>query len=112
MLEEKFEELNDKLDSILKIHRSLPTWYPLTIEFAKECGYKTVDGLQKWCYRNLPPDDFVQRGRYWFIHIKSIHSAKMKLSWYTICLSVTDISRKLNDTSCLFEPTWDYNFRQ
>lgn len=78
MLDEKFQELNDKLDTILILHRSLPQWYPITQEFATECGYKTLDGLRKWCYNNLNPEDFVKRGKLWYINIKSLPIVKIK----------------------------------
>lgn len=78
MLDDKFQELNDKLDTILILHRSLPQWYPITHEFATECGYKTLDGLRKWCYNNLNPEDFVKRGKLWYINIKSLPIVKIK----------------------------------
>lgn len=78
MLHEEFEKLNNKIDSILSIHRALPQWYPITKEYAKECGYTTVWGLTKWCRSNLSPDDFVKRGKHWFINIKSLPLVKMK----------------------------------
>lgn len=80
MLQEKFEELNNKLDQVLKIHKSLPEWYPITKIFADECGYRTVWGLTKWCRSNLSPDDFVKRGKFWFIHVRSLSHVKMKAS--------------------------------
>jgi len=79
MLEEKFQELNEKLDTILIIHRSLPQWYPITQDFATECGYKTLDGLRKWCYKNLNPNDFLKRGKLWYINIKSLPLVKAKV---------------------------------
>lgn len=78
MLEEKFAEINKKLDEILAIHRALPEWYPITREFATECGYKTIDGLRKWCYNNLNPDDFVKRGKLWYINVKSLPLVKIR----------------------------------
>lgn len=78
MLLEHLESIESKLDEVLALHRSLPTWYPITREFATECGYKTIDGLRKWCYNNLHPDDFVKRGKYWFIHVSSLPHVKMK----------------------------------
>lgn len=78
MLSEQFAEINKKLDQILALHRSLPTWYPVNNEFAKECGYKTTEGLQKWCYNNLPPSDFVKKGKGWYIHVKSLPHVKMR----------------------------------
>jgi hypothetical protein len=78
MLEEKFRELNEKLDTVLSIVSAIPTWYPITREYAKECGYQTAEGLKKWCYNNLNPDDFVKKGKHWFINVRSIHLVKMK----------------------------------
>ena len=72
MLQEKFDEISVKLDKVLEIHKSIPKWYPITIEFAKECEYETTDGLRKWCLRNLPPDDFVKRGKLWWISVNSL----------------------------------------
>lgn len=73
------EEINTKLDTILQIHSALPSWLPLTKEYANECGYKTIDGLRKWCYNNLSPDEFRQKGKYWYIHRSAIHLVKRKV---------------------------------
>ena len=81
MLDEKFQELNEKLDTILTMHRALPEWYPITREFATECGYKTLDGLRKWCYNNLNPNDFLKRGKLWYINIKSLPLVKVKVNY-------------------------------
>jgi len=78
MLLERLESIESKLDDVLALHRALPTWYPITREFAAECGYKTMDGLRKWCYNNLHPDDFVKRGKHWFIHIGSLPMVKIR----------------------------------
>lgn len=74
-----FDVINDKLDEILSIHQALPQWLPLSSEYAKECGYKTIDGLRKWCYNNLPPEKFQKRGKNWYIHISVIHYVKTKI---------------------------------
>lgn len=71
--------INEKLDEILKIHHALPKWMPLTKEYAKECGYTTIDGLRKWCFNNLPPEKFEKHGKNWYIHISVIHFVKRKL---------------------------------
>lgn len=78
MLSEQFAEINKKLDQILALHRALPQWYPLTKEYAEERGYETVWGLRQWCYKNLNPDDFVKRGKHWYIHVKSLPHVKMR----------------------------------
>ncbi len=74
-----FDEINNKLDEILKVHNALPTWIPLTKGYATECGYKTIDGLRKWCYNNLHPDTFEKHGKNWYIHISVIHRVQRKL---------------------------------
>jgi len=74
-----FDEINQKLDEILKIHHALPTWIPLTKVYANECGYKTIDGLRKWCFNNLPPEKFEKHGKNWYIHISALHIIKRKL---------------------------------
>lgn len=73
------DSINYKLDELLKIHDALPTWMPLSAEYAKECGYKTIDGLRKWCFNNLPPDKFEKRGKSWYIHRSQLHRVKRKL---------------------------------
>ncbi len=74
-----FNEILVKIDHILDIHKALPTWIPLTKDYANECGYKTLDGLRKWCYNNLPPDDFQKKGKHWYIHISAIHLVKRRM---------------------------------
>ena len=73
-----FDEINHKLDEILKIHSALPTWIPLSKQYALECGYKSIDGLRKWCYTNLPPESFQKQGKNWYIHVSAIHLIKRK----------------------------------
>lgn len=73
------DQINMKLDEILSIHHALPTWIPLTKEYAKECNYQSIDGLRKWCYKNLPPEKFEKHGKNWFIHVSVIHLVKRKV---------------------------------
>jgi len=80
MFEEKFEELNSKLDKVLSLHKALPQWHPITQLYAEERGYETTDGLRKWCYNNLPPDDFVKKGKLWYINIESLPLVNKKAS--------------------------------
>lgn len=80
MFKDQFDQLNEKLDQVLTIHRALPEWYPVNNEFAKECGYKTTEGLQRWCFNNLPPSDFVKKGKGWYVSIRSLPRVKMKAS--------------------------------
>lgn len=72
------DRIESKLDEILSIHESLPTWTPISKPYAEECGYKTIDGLRKWCYNNLPPEKFEKRGKNWFIHVSVLHLVKRK----------------------------------
>ena len=72
-------KIDQKLDEILQIHKSLPTWIPLSQQYAEECGYKTIDGLRKWCYNNLPPELFEKHGKNWFIHVSALHLVKRKV---------------------------------
>jgi len=73
------DNINQKLDDILAIHQSLPTWIPLSQSYAQECGYKTIDGLRKWCYNNLSPEKFSKQGKNWYIHVSVLHLVKRKL---------------------------------
>lgn len=73
------DSINAKLEEILHIHQALPTWIPLTKEYAHECGYNTIDGLRKWCFNNLPPEKFEKRGRHWYVHISVVHFVKRKV---------------------------------
>jgi len=72
------DTINTKLDEILAIHESLPTWIPLSQSYAEECGYKTIDGLRKWCYTNLSPEKFEKHGKNWYIHVSVLHLIKRK----------------------------------
>jgi len=72
------DSINVKLDELLAIHRALPEWTPLSREYALECGYQTLDGLRKWCYNNLPPDEFEKRGKNWYVKRSSLHLLKRR----------------------------------
>jgi len=78
MFEKEFDEINGKLDQVLKIHSALPEWYPLTKPFAEECGYKTIDGLRNWCLNNINPDLFIKKGKLWYVHVTALPSVKLK----------------------------------
>lgn len=80
MLLEKIESIDEKLDQILMIHNALPKWFPLTKDFALECGYKTVDGLRRHCYSHLPPDDFVKKGKLWYVSVRALPHIKLQAS--------------------------------
>jgi len=78
MLIDRIELLESDICYIKNNLSSLPTWIPLTLEYAKECGYKTTDGLRHWCMRNLSLEEFVQKGRFWCIHRKALAKTKQK----------------------------------
>ncbi|WP_294966856.1 hypothetical protein [Sulfurimonas sp.] len=73
------DQINTKLEEILKIHKALPTWVPLSKHFAQECGYKTMDGLRKWCMNHFSPDEFQKLGNHWHIHVTVLHKCKRKV---------------------------------
>ncbi len=68
LLTERIEVLEEKIDLILDILGMHPDWYPLSLNLANRVGYKSVDGLRKWCTRNIHPDYFRQIGKTWHIH--------------------------------------------
>ena len=72
-----FTQILNELKEIKAIHEALPTWLPLTKEYAKECGY-SLDGLRKKCLR-LSPDKFEKRGGKWFVHVSALHLLKRKV---------------------------------
>lgn len=72
MLEERFDDIDRKLDQVLEMHRALPTWYPITKLFAEERGYETTDGLRKHCQNNLVSEDFIKHGKIWYIHRRAL----------------------------------------
>lgn len=78
MLIDRIENLEDEIQDIKAHLSALPTWIPLTLEYANECGYKTTDGLRRWCIRNLSPEEFVQKGRFWCAHRKALVKVKLK----------------------------------
>lgn len=73
------DKIHSQLAELLAIHKALPTWIPLSKYYAHECGYKTIDGLRKYCFNNLPPDKFEKRGKNWYIHVSVIHYVKRKV---------------------------------
>ena len=73
------DQINSKLDEILQIHKSLPTWIPVSKHFSQECGYKTIDGFRKWCLNNLGPDEFKKLGSHWHVNIAVLHKCKRKV---------------------------------
>lgn len=78
MLIERIEKLEKTTDEIKMTMIAIPTWIPLTLEYAQELGYKTVNGLRAWCSRNLSPDEFDKKGRWWYIHKSALYKLKKK----------------------------------
>ncbi len=68
LLTERIETLEKKIDMMLDILGMQPDWYPLSLNLANRAGYETVDGLRKWCERNIHPDYFRKIGKIWHIH--------------------------------------------
>lgn len=78
MLIDRVKTLENEVEFLKENFAAIPTWIPLTLEFAKDCKYKTLDGLRRWCYKNLSPDEFVKKDRFWFIHKKALAKTKQK----------------------------------
>ncbi len=68
LLTERIDILENKIDTILDILGVQPEWHPLSLAMADKTGYKTIDGLRKWCERNIHPDYFRKIGKVWHIH--------------------------------------------
>jgi len=71
-----FEIILEEIREIKKIHKALPEWTPLSKNYAKECGYKTIDGLRNHCLNKLHPDYFKKIENKWYIHISVLHQVK------------------------------------
>ena len=79
MLIEKIDLIENKLEAILQIHEALPTWTPLSKRYAKECGYKTIDGLRAYCLNNINPDHFQKFDGKWYLHVSILHKVKRRV---------------------------------
>jgi len=77
MLLERIEALESKLKAIEATLISYPEWMPITAEFAKEHGV-TINGLRGWCMKNIHPDFFMKKGRFWYIHQSQLGKIKIK----------------------------------
>ena len=75
MLMERIFQMDSELKAIKATMLNLPTWFPLTSEFAQE-HHMSMNGLRKWCLKNLHPDCFVKRGRFWYIHKSEIANVR------------------------------------
>lgn len=71
-LEQEVRNIRSEIDAMNNFFRALPDWYPIGIDLAHQYGYRTVDGLRKWCTNNVHPDDFVKRGKNWFLSKRSL----------------------------------------
>lgn len=83
MLLERIEALENEMRAMKLTLLSLPTWMPITAEFAKEHGV-TVNGLRGWCMKNIHPDFFMKRGRFWYIHQSQLGKIKIKRVKYSV----------------------------
>lgn len=77
MLLERIEALENEMRAMKSALMSLPTWMPITAEFAKEHGV-TINGLRGWCMKNIHPDYFEKKGRFWYIHQSQLGKIKIK----------------------------------
>ncbi len=75
-----FTVIEEKLDELNANFASIPTWIPITTDFAKQNGYKTVDGLRSWCKNHLPPDMFDKRGKHWCVNKSAVRLIKDKIA--------------------------------
>lgn len=75
MLIDRINNLENEMKAMKTTLLKLPTWFPLTSEFAQE-HHMSMNGLRKWCLKNLHPDCFVKRGRFWYIHKSEIANVR------------------------------------
>lgn len=78
MLIERITKLENEMKAIKSNMANIPTWFPLTSEFAQE-HKMSMNGLRKWCMKNLHPEHFVKRGRFWYIHKSEIANVRPKV---------------------------------
>ena len=78
MLIERINKLENEMKAIKSNMANIPTWFPLTTGFAQE-HKMSMNGLRKWCMKNLHPDYFVKRGRFWYIHKSEIANVRPKV---------------------------------
>lgn len=75
-----FETILQRLDDIEEHFVAMPEWIPITKEFARQNGYKTVDGLRIWCQKHLPPDQFDKRENRWCVNKTAVRLIKNKIA--------------------------------
>ena len=78
MLMDRISRMESELKVIHTTLLYLPTWFPLTTEFANE-HHMSMNGLRKWCTKNIHPDHFMKRGRFWYIHKSEIANVRPKV---------------------------------
>ena len=78
MLMERIFKMESELKAIHTTLLNLPTWFPLTLEFAKQ-HHMSLNGLRQWCTKNIHPDHFMKRGRFWYIHKSEIANVRPKV---------------------------------
>lgn len=62
---EKIENLETKINYLFGC---FPEWIPLSSKLLESTGYKSVDGLRKYCITNIHPEKFKKFGRQYHIH--------------------------------------------
>ena len=62
MLLDRINTLENEMKAIKTIMASIPTWFPLTSEFAEQ-HHMSMNGLRKWCSKNLHPEKFIKKDR-------------------------------------------------
>lgn len=78
MLIDRISNLENEMIALRTTLINLPTWFPLTHDFAQQ-HRMSMNGLRKWCSKNIHPDYFVKRGRFWYIHKSEIANVRPKV---------------------------------
>lgn len=71
----RITQMESELKVISTTMLNIPTWFPLTSEFAQQ-HKMSMNGLRKWCSKNIHPDYFMKRGRFWYIHKSEIANVR------------------------------------
>lgn len=78
MLMDRINRLENEMKAIKSNMANIPIWFPLTTEFSQQ-HKMSMNGLRKWCMKNLHPEHFVKRGRFWYIHKSEIANVRPKV---------------------------------
>lgn len=78
MLIDRINTLENEMKAIKSMVANIPIWFPLTLEFAQQHNI-SMNGLRKWCSRNIHPDHFIKKGRFWYIHKSEIANVRPKV---------------------------------